>query len=354
MSTPEIDDSPGGEGRDWRAEARQRVDSKLKPLGSLGRLEDWAVQLAGLQRTLEPRVGRSRVLLFAADHGVAAEGVSAFPQETTAHLLRLHSAEAGIGIAVLARSLGVEVEAVDVGVVADVQHLPGIQHSKVRPGTRNLLHEPALTDDEVDGARQAGRQAVRRAMDQGVEAVGLGEAGIANTTSSSALLSALTGASPEVTVGRGSGVDDVGLQRKREVVHEALRRHADDLGDARSCLRVLGGLELAALGGVVMEAAEHRLPVVVDGFITSVAVLAAVREVPETREVLFFAHRSAEAGHGLVLEALEATPLFDLGLRLGEGTGAAVALRLLATAADLLRDMVDLEEGQRILEAAGA
>jgi nicotinate-nucleotide--dimethylbenzimidazole phosphoribosyltransferase len=331
-----------GDGRrDWLGEALRRWDGKLKPPGSLGLLEDWGAQLAAIQGTLEPRVDRARVLVFAGDHGVAAEGVSAYPASVTAGLMRV-SARGDTGICVLSRSLGLEVEVVDVGVDDDLADLDGIVHAKVRRGSRNFALEPAMEAEELEAAEEAGRQAVRRAVAAGVAAVGLGEMGIGNSTAAAALLSALTGAPAETTVGRGSGVDDPTLRHKRRVVAAALERHAASAADPRAALAAFGGLEMAAMAGAAVEAAASRLAVVVDGFISSVAVLAAVRAKPAIRPSLFFAHRSAEMGHAVALEAMKARPMLDLGMRLGEGTGAAIALRLLAAAADLLRDLAPL------------
>lgn len=335
---------PEDTARSWTERARRAMDGKVKPVGALGRLEDWAVRLAALQGTLEPRADRGRVLVFAADHGVAAEGVSAYPASVTAELLRLASRDAGVGIQVLGRSLDVDVELVDVGVDADLAGLPGLVHAKVRRGSRNLLREPALASDELEAALEVGREAVRRAVDDGVEAVALGEVGIANTTAAAALLSALTGAPPEETVGRGSGVDDAGLARKREVVAAALHRHRAALTGPKECLAAVGGLEIAALAGATTAAARDGLAVLVDGFIGTVAALTALRRHPEIRPALFAAHRSAESGHDLALGELGDEPLLDLGMRLGEGSGAALGLRLLRSAADLLRDMSDLAE----------
>jgi nicotinate-nucleotide--dimethylbenzimidazole phosphoribosyltransferase len=325
------------------ATAHQTLEGKLKPPGSLGRLEDWAAQLAVLQQTLTPRVERARVLVFAADHGVAAEGVSAYPASVTAGLMRV-SALGTTGIGVLGRSLGVEVEVVDVGVDEDFDGLAGIVHAKVRRGSRNLATEAALSDDELASALTAGRQAVERAIADGMAAIGLGEMGIGNTTSAAALLSALTGAPPEVTANRGSGVSGAQLDHKRQVVARALAHHGAVLGDPRRALAAVGGLELAAIAGAAIAAAEEGRAVVVDGFISTVAVLAAARLEPSIRPALFFAHRSAEPGHAVALGALDAAPLLDLSLCLGEGTGAAIGLRLLTAAADLLREMAALEE----------
>jgi nicotinate-nucleotide--dimethylbenzimidazole phosphoribosyltransferase len=328
---------------DWNQRAQHAMDQKVKPPGSLGRLETAAIQLAVLQETLRPRLDRARILIFAADHGVSVEGVSAYPREVTAQMT-MTFASGGAAITVLARTLGLEVEVIDVGVDADIADLPGVVAAKVRRGSRNFLHEPAMTPDELDAALEAGRAAVRRAVSAGADAVGLGEMGIGNTTAAAALLSVLTGASPLETVGRGTGVDDHGLAVKRRVVAAALERHAPRPQDPRSALAAVGGLEIAALAGAVLEAAGRRKAVVVDGFISTVATLAAVRLDPAVRPALFFAHRSAESGHGLALAALDATPLLDLGMRLGEGSGAALAIPVLRSAAAILREMATFEQ----------
>jgi nicotinate-nucleotide--dimethylbenzimidazole phosphoribosyltransferase len=323
---------------EWLVRAQQEMDHKVKPPQSLGRLESAAIQLAVLQATLRPRLERVRILIFAADHGVAAEGVSAYPREVTAQMMRTFAA-GGAAITVLARALGLEVEVIDVGVDAELPDLPGVVAAKVRRGSRNFLREPALTDEEVEKALEAGRAAVRRAADAGSEGVGLGDMGIGNTTAAAALLSALTGASPQETVGRGTGVDDRGLAAKRGVVEASLRLHAQRLGDARSALAAVGGLEIAALAGAAIEAAGRGQAVIVDGFISTVAALAAVRLDPAIRPCLFFAHRSAEAGHRLALSALGGKPLLDLEMRLGEATGSALAFPILKAAAAVMREM---------------
>lgn len=323
---------------DLRAAVQQAMDAKVKPPGSLGTLEDWAMQLAIFQGTLVPRIERARILVFAADQGVSAEGVSAYPREVTMEMTRTFSS-GGAAINVLARSAGLEVEVTDVGVDADLSAIPGLVHAKVRRGSRSFLREPALTLEEWNAAAEAGRQAVRRAADAGVQAVGLGDMGIGNTTAAAALLSALTGVAPEETVGRGTGVTDEVLRHKLDVVKAALRLHAAPGRDISALLASLGGLEMAAIAGAAQEGARQRIAVMADGFISTVAVLSAVRLDPEIRPALFFAHRSAERGHRIALEALQAKPLLDLGMRLGEGTGAALALPILRAAADLLRDM---------------
>jgi nicotinate-nucleotide--dimethylbenzimidazole phosphoribosyltransferase len=318
--------------------ARQAIDDKTKPLGSLGDLESWAVQLAEIQNTLTPSLDRARILVFGADHGVAHEGVSAYPPQVTAEMMR-NFARGGAAINVLTRTNNLEIDVIDVGVDADLSSLQALTHAKVRAGSRNMLHEPAMSPTERDAALTAGRDAVRRAAAAGVQAIGLGEMGIGNTTSAAALLSAFTGAPPAETVGRGTGVDDARLTHKRTVVTRALACHASSTTDPLAALACLGGLELAAITGAALEAPNHRMAIVADGFISTVAVLAAVRIDPSIRPYLFFSHRSAESGHTVALTALAATPMLTLNLRLGEGTGAALALPLLRSAAAILRDM---------------
>jgi nicotinate-nucleotide--dimethylbenzimidazole phosphoribosyltransferase len=319
------------------AAARHAIDDKTKPLGSLGELETWAVQLAEIQGTLTPRIDRARVIVFGADHGVAHEGVSAYPPQVTAEMMRTF-ARGGAAINVLTRANGLEIEVIDVGVDADLTALPGVTHAAVRRGSRNMLHEPAMTDAERDQAMTVGRDAVRRAAADGVRAVGLGEMGIGNTTAAAAVLSALTGAPPAETVGRGTGVDDTRLAHKRLVVARALTCHAA-YTEPLAALGALGGLELAAIAGAALEAPHHGIAVVADGFISTVATLAAVRIDPSIRPFVFCSHQSAEAGHALALSALGARPMLDLSLRLGEGTGAALAIPLLRSAAAVLSDM---------------
>ncbi len=325
----------------WTDKAQNEMDQKVKPPGSLGRLESLAVRLAAYLETLTPRVERGRVLIFAADHGVSREGVSAYPREVTAQMVKTFSS-GGAAITVLARTLGLEVEVVDVGVDADLPEMPGVVSAKVRRSSRNFLEEPAMTPEELDAALEAGRAAVERAGE--ADTVALGEMGIGNTTAAAALLSALTGEPPEATVGRGTGVDGARLLHKRSVVEKALRLHEASLEDPRSALAAVGGLEIAALAGAALEAARRRKVVLVDGFISTVSALAAARLDPGIRPALFFAHRSAESGHGLALETLGAEPVLDLGMRLGEGTGSALAFPLLKAAAAILREMATFSQ----------
>lgn len=339
---------------DWSA-ARQEIAAKTKPLGALGRLEDAAARLAVLQGTLHPRIDRARVCVFAGDHGVAEEGVSAYPRSVTGEMMRNFD-RGGAAINVLSAANGVEVEVIDVGVDGDLSGLATIRHEKVRRSSRNFVREPAMTNAEFDAALAVGRAAADRAMADGVQALGLGEMGIGNTTAAAAILSAFSGESSAVTAGLGTGVDGNAYARKQVVVDRAVRLHLGALdGDGRGdeILRRLGGLEIAAMAGAALAAATHGIAVVADGFISTVAILCALNMSAESeragahalRTALFFAHRSSERGHRLAfemcgsLEGVDARPLLDLEMRLGEGTGAALAMPILRAAAAVMREM---------------
>ncbi len=333
--------------------ARQEMAVKTKPLGALGLLEDAGIRLAVLQGTLAPVLNRARVCVFGADHGVTDEGVSAYPRAVTGEMMR-NFERGGAAINVIARSANVEVEVIDVGVDADLASLTTVRRARVRAGSRNFAREPAMTADEVRRAMEVGADAARRAREDGVHAIGLGEMGIGNTTSASALLSVFANAPAEQTVGRGTGIDDAVLEHKRGVVDRAVARHVDlTRRGALETLRAVGGLEIAAMASAALEASSSGLAVIADGFISTTAVLAALHiaseESPRALEALgralFFAHRSAERGHALAIatcgrfENCDARPLLDLGLRLGEGTGAALAIPLLRGAAAVMREM---------------
>jgi len=322
--------------------ARAAMDAKTKPPGSLGRLEDVAVRLAVLQGTLTPGVDPARAIVFAADHGVAAEGVSAYPAAVTAQMMAGFVA-GGAAVAVLAASLDVSLRAVDVGVDADLGGMDGVVHAKVRRGTANLAVGAAMTHEELDAALQVGREAVVEAAEDGCRTLCLGEMGIANTTSAAVLTGVLTGSDAAGVTGRGTGIDDERLALKRDVVARAMARAAEHADDPMELLREAGGLEIAALVGAIVEAPAHGLIVVIDGYIVTAAALVALAIRPTVRESLFFAHRSAEPGHVAALTACEAEPLLDLGMRLGEGSGAVLALPLLRAATTILTDMATFE-----------
>jgi nicotinate-nucleotide--dimethylbenzimidazole phosphoribosyltransferase len=324
------------------AEAQRRLDAKTKPRGSLGRLEELARALAAIQGTASPRAASKAVVVMAADHGVAEEGVSAYPQEVTAQMVA-NFARGGAAINVLARQVGARVVVVDMGVKAPVTGLAGVLDRRVGPGTRNLARGPAMTRDEAVRALEAGIAVAADLAGGGVDVLAIGEMGIANTTAASALAAAFTGAAPAEVTGRGTGIDDAAHRRKVDVVRRALSVNRVDAADPLGALAALGGFEIAGLAGVVLGAAARRIPVVVDGFIASAAALAAARLAPRAARALFAAHRSVEAGHGAVLRALDLRPLLELDLRLGEGTGAALALHLVEAATRVLDEMATFD-----------
>jgi nicotinate-nucleotide--dimethylbenzimidazole phosphoribosyltransferase len=314
------------------------VDAKTKPVGALGRIETLAIQLACIQDSLTPRVNQARVLIFAADHGVADDGVSAYPKAVTREMMR-NFASGGAAICVFAKSVGAQLEVIDVGVDADMRDVEGLVHASVRRGTRNMRHEAAMTAAECAQAMQVGRDAAQRAIDAGMHAILLGEMGIGNTTAAAAITSAITAAEPAQTVGRGTGIDDARHAQKIAIVSEVLSKHAAGSLSAVELLAAVGGLEIAAMTGAALHAAAHGLVVLVDGYIATAAVLIADRIDASVRRALVFAHRGSEPGHAIALAALNAQPLLMLELRLGEGSGAALALPLVQAAARMLTEM---------------
>jgi len=330
-----------------RQAAAERQAQLTKPPGALGRLEDVVLQLAAMQGKTKPSLKRVRICVFAADHGVAAEGVSAFPQSVTAQMVA-NMAAGGAAISVLAEQLGAGLELVNLGTVAPLPRRPtGLEtviDTAIGPGTANLAREPAMSAAQLDLALAAGRHAVSRAIATGVDLFIGGEMGIGNTTSASALACALLGQPASALVGPGTGLDAAGVSRKQAVLEQALALHRPYLADTRSALCRLGGFEITALAGAYAACAQRRVPVLVDGFISSVAALAATRLCAGAGAWMFLAHASAEPGHRALLQALDQQPLLDLGLRLGEGSGAAVALPLLRLACALHAEMATFAE----------
>lgn len=313
--------------------ARVRQQTLTKPPGSLGRLESLAEHLAACQGVTCPKVDTVWISVFAADHGVAEEGVSAFPQAVTGEMVR-NFAGGGAAISVLARMLDATLDVVNLGTVNDPGEIDGVLRAIIAPSTANFIHAPAMTREQCEAALCIGAERVARAREADADLFVGGEMGIANTTAATALACALLDEAPAALAGAGTGLDDAGIARKIAVIERALQLHAG-AADPVERLRCLGGFEIAALAGACIGAAQARLPVLVDGFIVTAAALAAVRMNPSVREWLLFSHRSRERGHVRLLDALGAEPLLDLGLRLGEGSGAAVAVPLLRTACAL-------------------
>lgn len=321
--------------------ALARQGTLTKPPGSLGMLEDIAVRCAAWQGTERPGIERIWISVFAADHGVAVEGVSAFPQAVTGEMVR-NFANGGAAVAVLARQLGARLDVVNLGTVNDPGDIPNVHRAVIAPCTANFCEAPAMTHEQLRDAMQAGADRIALALDNDADLFIGGEMGIGNTTAATALACALLGDAPEALAGAGTGLDEAGIARKRDVVRRALVLHAGADG-ALEQLRRLGGFEIAALAGACVAAAQARLPVLVDGFITTVAALAAVRLNEDVRDWLCFAHRSHERGHARVLDAMGAQPMLDLGMRLGEASGAAVAVPLLRMACALHREMATFD-----------
>ncbi len=323
---------------DFEAALRAKIDGKTKPLGALGRIEALAAQIARVQGSLTPRMERGRLILFAADHGMAAEGVSAYPAEVTRQMV-LNFLAGGAAANVFARQAGLPVAVVDCGVAGPPIGDPRLIARRIGPGTANARHGPAMTPAQCQAALDLGREL---AQEGGFEALCLGEMGIGNTSAAALLAAKITGAPVAGFIGRGTGLDAEGLARKRAILEAAAARTAPRLSPAEA-LAEYGGFEIAAMAGAMLGAGPARRLVLVDGFIAGAAALVAVTLQPGLRENLVFAHRSAEQGHAALLAALGAEPLLDLGLRLGEGSGALLAWPLLRAAAAMLNEMASFE-----------
>jgi nicotinate-nucleotide--dimethylbenzimidazole phosphoribosyltransferase len=307
------------------ARAQRHLDALTKPPGSLGRLEELAVRLAAL-RGGPPRVDHPVIFTLAADHGVAAEGVSAYPQAVTAQMVE-NFARGGAAINVLARQAGARVVVADFGVATPVA-LAGVASRRIGPGTASILRGPAMSVPDAVRAIEAGARLAEEAIAGGADLLATGEMGIGNTTAASAITACITGAAPEAVTGRGTGVDDPTWRRKVEVVRRALAVNRPDAGDGVGVLARLGGFEIAGLAGVILAGAAHRVPVALDGFVSGAAALAAAVLAPAARGAMFASHRSVEPGHELALAHLRLAPYLDLAMRLGEGTGAALFVHL--------------------------
>lgn len=317
---------------------RRTIDLKTKPLGALGTVETLAAQIARVQGTLTPTLERCHVILFAADHGIAHESVSAYPQAVTRQMVANFLA-GGAAANVFSRTNGVHLQVVDAGVAGDPIDSPGLVSLRIAAGTRNLVMEAAMSREQCDEALRAGHD-----LGAGItaDAAAFGEMGIANTSSASLIAHKMTGVGLDSLIGRGTGLDDAGLAHKRTVLERAAKRTAERL-DVHDALREYGGFEIAMMAGAMIGSARSGAIVLVDGFIATTAALAAVGLAPTLRDYLVFAHRSAEQGHHCVLAALDARPLLDFEMRLGEGTGALIAWPVLRCAAAMMSEMASFE-----------
>jgi nicotinate-nucleotide--dimethylbenzimidazole phosphoribosyltransferase len=322
--------------------ARTRQSQLTKPPGALGELETLAITLAAWQGRVQPSVERVHISVFAADHGVTEEGVSAFPPSVTAEMIK-NFVRGGAAISVLARALDATLEVINLGTSGE-SPTAGPHDTRLGAGTGNFAKEPAMTDAQLAGALEAGRQSVERACSGGAQLYIGGDMGIGNTTASAALACALLSAKPAALAGPGTGLDERGVAHKAHVIQRAIEKHSGHLRTPRETLRCLGGFEIAALAGAYIRCAQLGLPALIDGFISSAAALSANRMRPGARAWWLFAHRSREPGHAAILAALEVRPLLDLGMGLGEGSGAAVAVPLLRLACTLHAEMSTFAE----------
>ncbi|MEZ2746482.1 nicotinate-nucleotide--dimethylbenzimidazole phosphoribosyltransferase [Halopseudomonas bauzanensis] len=332
-------------------QAQQRQTQLTKPQGALGRLEQLAIRLAGWQGNARPQLERVWISVFAGDHGVAVEGVSTVPQAVTGQMLR-NFANGGAAISVMARQLGATLDLRDLGLAVPLDPLPGVHHLDLAPGSANLLREPAMTGVLCRQALLAGRQAVLDAAGQGAQLFIAGEMGIGNTTPACAMASLLLDQPVALLVGPGTGLDAEGLRHKTAVIEQAVGLHGPQCHTALDVLERLGGLEIAAIAGAYLAAAQQGIPMLVDGYICSTAALCASRLNPACRDWMLFGHRSAEPGHSAVLAALQAEPLLELDMRLGEGTGAAASVPLLRMACALHNEMATFAEAAVAAEPA--
>jgi nicotinate-nucleotide--dimethylbenzimidazole phosphoribosyltransferase len=325
---------------EWREKARTYIDTLTKPLGSLGRLEDIAAQIVAIRRESFSEPISKGIYVFAADHGITAEGVSAYPREVTYQMV-LNFLRKGAAVNVLAALHRAELHVVDVGVDADFDAAPGLLHHKVARGTRNMLHEPAMSYEQLAQAIEVGVEAAERAVKAGKTMIAIGEMGIGNTTSASAITCALTGAAAAVATGRGTGLNSEAHIRKVNVVEAVGRKHFEGTSSPAhlDILRCVGGLEIAAMVGMILAAAEHKLVIVIDGFISTAAAALAVSIAPAVQGYLIAGHQSEEPGHKLLLEHLKLVPLLMLNMRLGEGTGAVLAMPIIESAICLYTQM---------------
>ncbi len=327
----------------WLARAQERLDSLTKPPGSLGRLEELAARYVAIRQDPWPELQRKWVVVFAADHGVVAEGVSAFPQDVTFQMVHnfLHG---GAGINVLARHAQARVEVVDIGVNHDFAETPELISRKVAYGTRNMAREPAMTREEALRALLVGVERSAAAVAAGVDLIAAGDMGIGNTTPASALASVFSGRPVSAVTGRGTGIEDKVWQHKVAVINRAISLHRPDPGDPLGTLAAVGGLEIAGIAGLILGCAAARRPLLLDGFIASAGALVAAALAPAATDYLIAAHRSVEPGHQMVLDHLKLNPLLHLNMRLGEGTGAALGMLLVEAALKIYREMATFAE----------
>lgn len=325
-------------------QAKDRQDNLTKPMGSLGRLEELSIKVAGIMGTPLPQIEDKVVVTMAGDHGVTEEGVSAYPSEVTPQMV-YNFLRGGAGINVLARHVGARVVVVDMGVAADIDHGgEGFRNKKIAPGTRNFTKGPAMTREEAVMSLEAGIEVVQEELERGMDILATGDMGIGNTTPSSAIAAAITGNPPALVTGRGTGIGDDALEHKISVIEKALEVNKPKAEDALDVLSKVGGYEIGGLAGAILAGAANRVPVVLDGFISGAAALIAYTLAPRVRDYMIASHQSVEVGHRVMLEYMGLKPLLNLDLRLGEGTGAALGISLVEAGVRVLREMATFAE----------
>ena len=322
-----------------------KINSKTKPLGALGQLESLALQIALIQQTAEPVINQPTLLVFAGDHGITEEGISPYPQAVTYQMV-LNFLSGGAAVNVFARQHGLQLRIIDAGVNADFENNPSLLQAKVAKGTANFRWEPAMSDVQCMTAIEHGRRIAQQEIKAGSNVLGFGEMGIGNTSSASAIMSSLCQLDIKLCAGRGTGLDDPGLLHKQTVIQEALTRHQSALGKPFETLCCLGGFEIAMMTGAMLGGAEHGAVLIIDGFISSCALLVAAQMQPAILDYCVFSHCSAEQGHQLLLEKLGATPLLTLEMRLGEGSAAALAFPIVKAAVSFLNEMASFDSAQ--------
>lgn len=329
---------------EWFAVAQKHLDNLTKPLGSLGRIEEFARRLVAITENKNPVLDKKVIFTFAGDHGVVDEGVSAYPKEVTRQMV-FNFLRGGAGINVLARHAGSDVVVIDIGVDHDFgEDAEGLMNMKVVRGTGNIAKGPAMTRDEAVKCVESGIELANGYAKKGYKIFGTGDMGIGNTTPSSAIAAVLTGASVSEVTGKGTGISDEALARKVQVIEEAIRFNMPDPKDAIEVLSKVGGTEIGGIAGLILGAASNRIPVVIDGFISTAGALIAYTIQPWVKDYMFAAHNSVEKGHRVMLEAMGLNPILDLGLRLGEGTGAALAMLMIEAGLKVYREMATFQE----------